>query len=246
VANTFSDSVSVLDLKTRRVTAEVPLGGKAEATAADRGELLFHDARLSHDGWFSCHSCHPDGHTNGLLADTMGDGSYGTPKRVPSLRGVKDSGPYGWTGSAKDLETQVRSSVGTTMRGSKLTAAREADLAAYLRTLLPPPPLNRFAAKSPEAAVHRGEAVFHERGCATCHEPPTYTSARTFDVGLTDEVGNRAFNPPSLRGVSQAGPYFHDGRARTLSEVFTEYHHGLKAELPRTDLDDLVTFLANL
>jgi cytochrome c peroxidase len=161
VANTFSDSVSVLDLTASRATAEVTLGGTAEATAADRGEVLFHDARLSHDGWFSCHSCHTDGHTNGLLADTLGDGSYGTPKRVPTLRGVKDTGPFGWTASAKNLEAQLRSSVETTMRGNKLTAAREADLLAYLRTLVPPPPLNRFAEKSPAEAVRRGAAVWH-------------------------------------------------------------------------------------
>jgi YVTN family beta-propeller protein len=246
VANTFSDSVSVLDLNTKRVAAEVSLGGKPEPTAAERGELLFHDARLSHDGWFSCHSCHTDGHTNGLLADTTGDGSYGTPKRVPSLRGVKDTSPFGWTGGAKDLEAQVRSSVETTMRGARLTAAQEADLIAYLRTLAPPPPLNRFAEKHPTEAVRRGETVFRNQGCAACHEPPAYTSAKTFDVGLADEAGNRLFNPPSLRGVSQTGPFFHDGRARTLSDVFAKHRHGLKAELARNDLDDLLSFLADL
>jgi YVTN family beta-propeller protein len=77
VVNTFSDSVSILDLKKNQVSAEVSLGPKAKLRLADRGELLFYDARLSHDGWFSCHSCHTDGHSNGLLADTLGDGSQG-------------------------------------------------------------------------------------------------------------------------------------------------------------------------
>jgi YVTN family beta-propeller protein len=246
VADTFSDSVVVLDLKSRRVAADVPLGGKADMTAADRGELLFHDARLSHDGWFSCHSCHTDGHTNGLPADTLGDGSHGTPKRVPSLLGVKDTAPFGWTGGAKDLAAQVRSSVATTMRGAGLTAAQEADLVAYLRTLSPPPPLGRFAGERPGAAVRRGGEVFRRQGCTTCHERPAYTSAGAYDVGLTDEAGNRAFNPPSLRGVSQAGPYFHDGRAPALAEAFTKHRHGLTAELARDELGDLLAFLADL
>jgi YVTN family beta-propeller protein len=246
VANTSSDSVSVLDLKAKRVVAEVALDEKVEPSAADRGEALFYDARLSHDGWFSCHSCHTDGHTNGLLADTMGDGSYGTPKRVPSLRGVKDTAPFGWTGSAKNLETQLRSSIETTMRGTKLTAAQEADLVAYLRTLTPLPSVNRFAEKHPTEAARRGAEVFRKQGCAACHEPPTYTSAKVFDVGLVDETANRTFNPPSLRGVSQAGPFFHDGRAGSLSEVFTKHRHGLKVELPRNELDDLLAFLADL
>ena len=52
-------------------------------TAADRGERLFFDGRLSHDGWLSCQSCHTDGHTNNALADTLGDGSFGAAKRLP-------------------------------------------------------------------------------------------------------------------------------------------------------------------
>ena len=246
VANTLSDSVSVLDLNAKRVAAEIPLGEQAERTAAGRGEALFHDARLSHDGWFSCHSCHTDGHTNGLLADTLGDGSYGTPKRVPSLRGGAGTRPFGWLGGAKDLDAQVHSSVETTMRGAKLTSTQTADLTAYLQTLAPVPPANRFLEKHPAAAVRRGEAVFRDQGCAVCHEPPVYTSAKTYDVGLGDAAGNRAFNPPSLRGVSQAGPFFHDGRARTLADVFGKHRHGLRGELARNDLDDLLSFLADL
>ena len=242
VANTLSDSVSVLDLKAKRATAEVPLGAPAATTAVDRGEVLFHDARLSHDGWFSCHSCHTDGHTNGLLADTFGDGSYGTPKRVPSLRGAAATRPFGWTGGAKDLDAQLHSSVETTMRGPKLTAAQTADLAAYLQALPPVPPAN----KAPAGAVRRGEGVFRDQGCAACHEPPAYTSPKTYDVGLADEAGVRLFNPPSLRGVGQAGPYFHDGRARSLADVFARHRHGVRGELAGPDLDDLLAFLADL
>jgi YVTN family beta-propeller protein len=245
VANAFSDSVSVLDLSTPRVTAELALGAKGEESPADRGEALFRDARLSHDGWFSCHSCHTDGHTNGLLADTFGDGSYDTPKRVLSLLGVRDTGPYGWTGGAKDLKAQIRASVKTTMRGATLSPSQEVDLVAYLRTLAPPPALGQLG-KPPAPAVRRGDEVFRREGCTTCHAPPSYTSARSYDVGLTDEAGNRAFNPPSLRGASQAGSFFHDGRAASLADVFTRHRHRLEAELGHGDLDDLLAFLSDL
>jgi cytochrome c peroxidase len=76
--------------------------------------------------------------------------------------------------------------------------------------------------------------------------PPTYTSHKSYDVGLTDEVGNREFNPPSLRGVSQGGPYFHDGRAATLADIFTRYRHQLNAQLPEHELADLLQFLRSL
>jgi YVTN family beta-propeller protein len=244
VANTFSDSIAVLDLHTNKVRAEIALGSRAEASDADRGEQLFFDARLSHDGWFSCHSCHTDGHTNGLLADTLGDGSYGTPKRVLSLLGVKDTGPWAWNGSMHDLAAQVRQSVQSTMRGNKLTPRQEQQLLAYLGTLAPPPPVGRLRERGEAEAIKRGSAVFDRQGCSGCHTPPTYTSAKTYDVGLTDQAGR--FNPPSLRGVSQGGPYFHDGRAAALLDVVTRFRHQLKADLSVEEQRDLLAFLRNL
>ena len=88
----------------------------------------------------SCHSCHTDGHTNNLLSDTLGDGSYGAPKRVPSLLGVAATGPWTWTGSIPRLEDQIRKSIVTTMHGTKPTDEQVADLAAYLSSLAPPSP----------------------------------------------------------------------------------------------------------
>jgi DNA-binding beta-propeller fold protein YncE len=246
VANTHTDSVSIVDLEAGRVTAELALGPAGELKAADRGELLFHDARLSHDGWMSCHSCHTDGHSNGRLADTLGDGTYGTPKRVPSLLGVADTGPWGWNGGVKDLRDQMRQSVATTMRGPKLSDDQADDLVAYLRTLTPAPPLGRFRDSADRATVARGREAFDRQGCGTCHAPPTYTTPRTYDVGLVDEAGLRAFNPPSLRGVSQGGPFFHDGRAATLADVFARHRHQIRGDIAAAELADLLAFLESL
>jgi YVTN family beta-propeller protein len=245
VANTHDDKVSVLDLITQKVNAEIALGPQAKPNVADRGELLFYDARLSHDGWFSCHSCHTDGHTNGLLADTLGDGSYGTPKRVLTLLGVRDTGPWAWNGSVSDLHTQVRKSVATTMQGAKLKAGQDDELVAYMKTLVSAPPLGRLRQKLDEAVVRRGREVFERQGCGNCHVPPTYTSPRMFDVG-SGEANYKSFNPPSLRGVSQGGPFFHDGRAGTLAEIFTRHRHPTKTELDSENLVALLAFLESL
>jgi YVTN family beta-propeller protein len=246
VANTLGDSVPVVNLAAGKVEAEITLGRAAELAPAERGEVLFRSARLTHDGWFSCQSCHTDGHTNGRLADTLGDGTYGTPKRVLSLRGVKDSGPWAWNGSMPDLATQVRHSIQKTMHGPEPTAAQVRDLVAYLESLAPAPPLARFDARPDQVAVRRGAAVFTKQGCERCHAPPTYTTRKTYDVGLADEKGARQFNPPSLRGVSQGGPYLHDGRAATLEAVFTRHRHKLDRPLPDADLRDLLAFLRSI
>ncbi len=117
----------------------IALGPRPEPDAVARGEQLFHDARLSHDHWLSCQSCHTDNGTNHLLADTMGDGSFGTPKLVPPLLGVADTAPWAWSGSMERLEDQVRKSIESTMQGEPPTDAQVADLTAYLRSLPPPP-----------------------------------------------------------------------------------------------------------
>jgi cytochrome c peroxidase len=95
-------------------------------------------------------------------------------------------------------------------------------------------------------AIERGREVFARQGCSRCHTPPFYTSTKTFDVGLTDERGLKQFNPPALRGVSQGGPYLHDGRAATLEEVFTSHQHQLERQLAKKDLYDLLEFLKSL
>src|SRR5262249_35256244 len=207
----------------------------------DQGEFSFYDARLSHDGWLSCHSCHSDGHTNGLLNDNLGDDSFGTPKRVLSLLGVKDTGPWAWNGSMPDLESQVRKSIRLTMRGPNPSEEQVQALAAYLRTLAPPPSRAQAGDELDPAAVGRGRELFAQQGCGRCHAPPSYTSPGTYDVGLSDEVGNTQFNPPSLRGVGHGGPFFHDNRAASLEEASTPFRHPLPRHIPRPDPYALLT-----
>jgi len=246
VADTLDDTVSIVEIGSGRRPAVISLGPRPEPSAVDRGERLFYDAYLSHDGWMSCHTCHTGGHTNNLSSDTLGDGSFGAPKRVPSLLGVSATGPWTWTGSIARLEDQVRKSILTTMQGSKPADSQVADLAAFLGSLAPPPPSVAGDGPVDSPAVARGREVFQVRKCASCHVPPEYTSPDRYDVGLTDEVGNHEFNPPSLRGVSLRNALLHDGRARSLDEVFQKERHPRGLELTSREIADLVAFLKTL
>ncbi|MBW8885886.1 MAG: hypothetical protein JF612_14180, partial [Planctomycetia bacterium] len=211
IANTFDDSISVLDLGRREITSTISLGPSPDLNLAQRGELLFYDARLSHDGWMSCHSCHTEGHSNGQMNDNFSDRSFGSAKRVLSLLGVKDTLPLAWSGQIKTLEEQIQNSVtGTMQREDALASEDVAALAAYLRTLELPPPLDQLRGTRDHAAIERGRLIFERRDCASCHAPPTYTSPAAYDVGLRDAQGLKIFNPPSLRAVSHLDSYFHD------------------------------------
>ena len=247
VACTFDDAVTEVDLAKREAVRSISLGTLRELTLAERGELLFYDGELSHDRWMSCHSCHTDGHTNGQLNDNLSDQTFGAPKRVLSLLGKRDTLPLAWDAGTADFAAQIRSSVQKTMQRDREPSEQQvAALTAFLESLPPPPPLDAARDTLDAAAVERGRAVFAAKQCADCHAPPAYTTPRVYDVGLEDELGRKKFNPPALRGVSQRGPFLHDGRAATLRSVFSEHDHPPKGPVAGRELEDLLAFLRSL
>lgn len=247
VANHLDDSVSLVDLETEEELARVALGPERTMTIAERGESLFFDARLAHDRWMSCHSCHIDGHTNGLLNDNFSDQSFGAPKRVLSLLGRHNTAPFAWNGSSESLSVQIKNSIEQTMQSDR--KAKEDDVAAitaYLETLPPPPSIDVARGTVDMDSIARGRQVFMTNKCNSCHQEISYTSPETYQVGLEDQLGNKDFNPPSLVGVGQRYKLFHDNRAANLEEVFRKYKHQVKGELSDQELGDLVRFLRSL
>jgi DNA-binding beta-propeller fold protein YncE len=250
IANRFDDSLTVLDLTATAptVVANVPLGTLRQPTPEESGERLFYDASLSLDGWFSCHSCHTDGHTNGLLADTFGDEDRGAPKKVLSLLGTGYTAPWAWNGSKTHLEDQVRTSLIISMQSQLPTDQLPIEpLSAFLRSTTPPPSL-QFARDSVSNSdrLSHARTLFQTANCQSCHAGSSLTSAAIVDVGIHDEEGVTEFNPPSLRGVSQRGPWFHDGRATQLRDVLESGHHGSDTPLSEDQITLLLELLDSL
>lgn len=241
IACQHGQSIVELDVRKHRVLRTISLGPAATLTSAQRGQIIFHRANLSHESWFSCQSCHTDGHTNGANADTQGDGNQGAPKNVPTLLGVTRTGPWGWTGQFAKLADQIESSIEHTMQGPPLGDEAINDLIDYLETLTPRP------ASPATLAATKGERIFKESGCVRCHAGESLTSDSVFDVGLDDGLaGHRLFNPPSLRNVSRAAPYFHDGRAPSLESVLTTHRHGQETPLSPEEAAHLLEYLRGL
>jgi YVTN family beta-propeller protein len=247
VANTFDDSISIVDLIARTVTGTVSLGPQPTLSLAQEGELLFHNAKLSHDGWMSCQSCHTEGHANGQMNDNFSDRSFGAPKRVLSLLGVKDTLPLAWSGQVTTLERQIHNSVENTMqREDTLPKEQVRAIAAYVNSLALPPPLDVLRGTQDATAVERGRLAFAKHDCGRCHAPPTYTTPEAYDVGLKDSQGASEFNPPSLRGLSHRGPYLHDNRAPSVEDVFLKHGHPSDTTYSEAEIKDLAAFLRSL
>lgn len=248
VVNSLSDSVSVIDLSSNPKNKSISLGPVPETGPVERGELAFFNAKLSLEGWMSCQSCHTDGHTNNGLADTLGDGDFGAAKRVPTLRGVWSTGPWGWNGSQHQLHGQIQKSLSSTMHHGVVADALVTDLTTYVSKLERVPSVIVARDEEPHPSVgYKAREVFESAGCSVCHNGFTsYTTNDSFDVGLRDVQGNFNFNPPSLSGVSQRDRFFHDGRAGSLEEVLIRFKHPGETELTDSERDVLISFLRAL
>jgi cytochrome c peroxidase len=193
---------------------------------ARRGEALFYDAGRSHHQWFSCNTCHVEGHTCGLSFDTLNDDSYGNPKLTPTLRSVSKTSPWTWHGWQKDLGRAVAKSFTQTMFGPEPSPEEIKAVVAFLETLDHPPNPYRDP-KGPLSVVEKqGQAIFQTKArCARCHRGDHYTSESNYDVHLEpDGSPYPLWNPPSLRGLMDRGPYLHDGRAKSLEDLLQNHH----------------------
>src|SRR5262249_5403218 len=114
-------------------------------------------------------------------------------------------------------------------------------LALYIYSLQPPPNPNQM-----DALAERGQKVFEQAGCATCHRPPLYTNnkltpvdgftvpedhPKKYDIlpisvgtdpslSLRTRRGTGYYKVPSLKGVWYRGPFEHNGSVATLEDWF--------------------------
>lgn len=251
VLNRLSRTLSIIR-ETRPWTLQATLGQPAALDTPEAlGERAFFSARLSHDQWMSCHSCHVDGHSPDLLADTLGDGRHESPKRIPSLFGVSQTGPWSWTGSKMTLEDQISQTLRTTMHGDDhrtetlgTTDEITKNLVAFMATL--DHPEKHVPDDAIMSDVEQGRAMFEQRGCVKCHAPDnSWTSNASWDIGVQDEQGHREFNPPSLQSVVHRRAFFHDGRFQTLNEVLKSHHPGFDQPPSKPEVQSLIKYLTS-
>jgi YVTN family beta-propeller protein len=259
VANYLSNAIQVVDAENVTLLGTIPVGGPEAPSLTRRGEALFHDADRSANHWYSCNTCHSDGHTNGLDYDTANDGWQDlssfhkrSRKKAPTLRGVARTGPWTWHGWQGGLDDAMVESFTKSMQGKRPKADEVEAIVAYLSSLEFPRNPYRTPDGGLTPAAVRGEAIFRssKAACSSCHSGPEFTDGKIHDVGL-NERGDvyRGHNPPSLRGVYDKDPYLHDGRARTLRDALTGDHAPENlggATLSEAELDDLIAYVKSL
>lgn len=257
VAERLDDSILVVDVKNLRTQGRIVLGDGGLDDPIRRGERMFTTAAYTFQHQFSCRSCHPDGHMDGLPYDfdTTGVGDNLLDNR--SLLAVAGTEPFKWNGKNPSLEVQCGPRFAKVlMRTDPIPEKQLHDLTTYIKSL-PPPRNPRTIGNGPTSAQGRGREIFfatktpggkeipYQKRCSSCHRPPLYTVKLSFDVGTGGD-----FDTPHLLGIATTAPYLHDGRAQSLEEIWTVYStndsHGVTSYMNKEQLNDLVEFLKTL
>ena len=284
VANRLDDSISVVDLELVGARHGVPLpshgvplpsqtlpartidlGGPKTITPERRGEQLFHSAQYCFQGQFSCATCHPNEHLDGLAwnLETPQLGRDRVANRT--LRGIRETAPYKWNGHNPDIETQCGPRIAKFLFHSEGFNAQELQaLVAYIKNIPLAP--NRHLASDGHLseAQERGKTIFYRaytndgreipesNRCATCHPAETHYTARvSTDVGSATQYDTSGeFDIPQLERVYEDAPYMHNGEALTLEEIWTVFNnhdtHGVTSDMSKEQLNDLIEFLKTL
>ncbi len=253
VHNVLESTLSLIETRTLEFAEEsVPIASYSGPVETLIAAQLFYsaaDEKLSADGWLSCANCHFDGDSDGRVWAGVGDGLRNTPL----LYDLFETPPYNWDGSwdeLADVELKIRglqAGQGLISDGAVNPAlgdphaGRSLDLdvlATYLGTL--PGPANPH--QSDPALIERGAEIFEEQGCAECHAGTAGTNTLSHDVGT-----GGTFDTPSLRWLWTSAPYFHDGAAASLRDVFMlPGAHYLAQTMPMEDIDALTAYLLTL
>jgi YVTN family beta-propeller protein len=263
VAEMLDDKIGIINTETLKKINTINLGGPKRITIARKGRRLFNNAGHTFQNQYACYTCHPDNHEDGLEYNFAAMGR--NIVNVISLREIADTPPYKWSGTNQSIYKQDG------MRFSKFLTRTEAfnyedldALVAYIKTgiKLPPNLMYNKDGKLTKSQL-RGKNIFNrsvdnlgkvipkKSRCVTCHLGPYYTNLKLEDVGTLSKTDDPIlFDTPSLSNIYASAPYLHDGRAKTLEEIWTLYggddKHGRVNDLSKIELNDLVNYLKSL
>lgn len=178
---------------------------------------------------------------------------------IPSLRGLRFTGPYGRDGRFASLREFTRNVIINEFAGEEPTPFMLDALVAYMFEFdfLPNAKVTgdgKLTDKASDAA-RRGEKIFNTpfaemqgKSCASCHIPSAkFLDRRAHDIG--SQTGNyakslsNAFDTPTLLGARFTAPYFHDGSLPTLASVVEWFNLRYGLGLAKDARADLTAYL---
>lgn len=274
VNNTLAGTLSVIDTVAYTVTKVITVTDIPLPPLLLNGKRLFHssaDPRMAQDRWISCNTCHFEGEHDGRTW-TFG---FAGPRNTTSLLGMIETYPLRWSAewdeSADSEFANRKENFGAGLLAGPMNCTLDPpdcvsgdpnqglsydldSLAAFIDSLLMPLSPAHAQGEPLTPAELRGQAIYEDPSleCVTCHPAPLYTNHQRHDVGTAtaDEQIGPEYDTPSLRGLYNSAPYFHDGSAATLYDSLTfpspGGEHDLSNLLTEEEIQDLIAFLLAL
>jgi YVTN family beta-propeller protein len=265
VAEHLNDKIGVISTETLTRTGEINLSSSEKVTVLRRGRQLLNNAGRTFQNQYSCYTCHPDEHEDGLVYNMASKDMGRNVTNTQSLRDIGDTPPFKWNGKNQTVYKQDGMRFSTVLTRTEQFPYKDLDaITSYIMRGNPYPPnlLYNPDGNLTEAQM-RGKEIFERtkdnfgreipvnNRCVTCHPAPYYTNKQPFDVStLAISDDSILFDTPHLNNIYASPPYLHDGRATTLEEIWTLYgkddKHGLTGDMTKIDLNDLVEYLKSL
>ena len=240
------------------------------------GKQIFYraDERMSRDGYISCASCHLDGGHDGLVWDftQVGEGlrntiplegrsglGHGNVHWTANFDEIQDfendiRNGFGGTGFLSDQDfTSTSDPLGSAKKGLSVELDQIADYVTSL-TKVPDSPY-RYSSEFNIYQHNLGKQVFDRFACAQCHGGSEFTDGRRHDVGTIDVTSGLGIGvalegigieTPTLNGLWDTAPYFHNGQVDTLDDTLRIAQHRSSTSPNDTEVGGLVHFLLSL
>ena len=205
------------------------------------------DPRMSKEGYLSCASCHTGGDSDNRVWDFT-DRGEGLRNTISLLgRHGMGNGRVHWTANfdeIQDFENDIRggfngkgflsdsdfNATQNPLGASKAGKSVDLDnLALFVQSLNEfPKSATRTSGGDLTTDAVAGQSLFSSKGCASCHSGDFFTDNLKHDVGtiqlssgqgISQSLPGVGFDTPTLIGVWQTPPYFHNGQAATLDDV---------------------------
>ncbi|MCK6546605.1 hypothetical protein L6R52_12215 [Myxococcota bacterium] len=197
----------------RQLRTKNPLAVSTEVIdpELDQGRRLFYASNnplmATVGAGVSCATCHFDARTDGVTWSFVRG-----PRQTPNLAvDIEHAQPVGWAGNVPTVADEGMSTSQRLMGGQNLTPEHAGAIQKFLyevRTIDTP---NRTAT---DAQIIRGQVVFANVGCVSCHVGPALTDNKPYAMLGLSRVKTRP-----LTGIAASAPYFHDGSSATLEDV---------------------------
>jgi YVTN family beta-propeller protein len=265
VAEHLNDKIGVISTETLTRTGEINLGTSDRVTVLRRGRQLLNNAGRTFQNQYSCYTCHPDEHEDGLVYNMASKDMGRNVTNTQSLREIGDTPPFKWNGKNQTVYKQDGMRFSTVLTRTEQFPYDDLDaISAYIMRGNPYPPNLQF---NPDGILNevqlRGKKIFERttdnfgreipvnNRCVTCHPAPYYTNKQPFDVStLAASDDSILFDTPHLNNIFASPPYLHDGRAHTLEEIWTLYgkddRHGVTGDMTKIELNELIEYLKSL